>query len=216
MNAVERLMRALFFLLYHPFAFAYDAVAAAVSLGHWNEWITSVLPWIHGPRVLELGAGPGHLQEALRSRVPAAFGLDESRQMVALASRRLRSGGFGQPNLVRAVSGDLPFSPGSFQTVVATFPSTTIFGPRALGEAHRVLSTGGRLIVLPLVWHTGRRILERLLVRIFRITGESPGPFELVAQRFREAPVAAGFQVEIIRLEVRSALLLLLVAEKPA
>ena len=64
------LLRFFFYLLYHSFAFAYDLVAASVSLGRWKDWVLSVVPFIEGNRVLEIGHGPGHLQ-----RGPAQPGL---------------------------------------------------------------------------------------------------------------------------------------------
>jgi ubiquinone/menaquinone biosynthesis C-methylase UbiE len=64
MNIIQRFMRVFFHLLYHPFAFTYDLVAAVVSFGHWKDWGMTVLPFIEGTRILELGHGPGHLQRA--------------------------------------------------------------------------------------------------------------------------------------------------------
>ena len=61
MNLIQRFMRFFFHLLYHPFAFTYDLVAATVSFGDWKNWVYSILPFINGTRILELGHGPGHL-----------------------------------------------------------------------------------------------------------------------------------------------------------
>src|ERR1044071_1050250 len=82
-------MRFVFHLLYHPFAFAYDLVAATVSLGKWKDWVLCVVPFIEGTRVLEIGHGPGHLQRALLSRGFVAAGIDESAEMGRLAKRNL-------------------------------------------------------------------------------------------------------------------------------
>jgi ubiquinone/menaquinone biosynthesis C-methylase UbiE len=54
-----------FHLLYHQFAFTYDAVAWFVSLGQWQAWGQAALKRVRGPRVLEIGHGPGHLLIAL-------------------------------------------------------------------------------------------------------------------------------------------------------
>ena len=64
-------MRFVFYLLYHPFAFAYDLVAAAVSLGRWKKWVLSVVPFLEGNQILEIGHGPGHLQSALLGQDPS-------------------------------------------------------------------------------------------------------------------------------------------------
>ncbi|MGE5252199.1 MAG: class I SAM-dependent methyltransferase, partial [Bacteroidota bacterium] len=124
---ITRFMRWFFHGLYHPLAFSYDWVAAAVSLGHWNDWGRMVLPYLHGGRVLELGHGPGWLQGPLRELGFQASGLDESAQMSRLAARRLRHGGQAQLNLVRGRTQALPFAAGSFDSLVSTFPSEYIF-----------------------------------------------------------------------------------------
>ena len=116
----------LFFrLLYHPFAWTYDFVAAVVSLGRWQAWVQSVLPYLKG-RVLEIGHGPGHLQISLHAHGFLAVGLDESRQMSRQAASRLRRQGY-PVNLARGVAQQLPFQNTSFDTIVATFPSEYIF-----------------------------------------------------------------------------------------
>jgi ubiquinone/menaquinone biosynthesis C-methylase UbiE len=86
---VKTILRFFFKLLYHQFAFAYDLVAATVSLGRWKDWVMSILPFVEGPRVLEIGFGPGHLQRRLLQRGLIAVGIDESPQMARLAKRNL-------------------------------------------------------------------------------------------------------------------------------
>lgn len=41
---IRTFMRVFFHLLYHPFAFTYDLVAAVVSFGQWKNWGQSILP----------------------------------------------------------------------------------------------------------------------------------------------------------------------------
>jgi len=65
MRLPAHLVVSAFHLLYHEAAWAYDAVAAAVSLGQWRAWGAAALPFLPGPRVLELGHGPGHMLIAL-------------------------------------------------------------------------------------------------------------------------------------------------------
>jgi ubiquinone/menaquinone biosynthesis C-methylase UbiE len=215
MFLMRRLMRALFYLLYHPFAGSYDLVAAAVSLGHWTDWVRSVLPFLTGPRLLELGFGPGHLQLSLRDRAYAVFGLDESRQMVALTRSRLRLGASQRLNLARGLTAHLPFAPRSFDTIVATFPAEFIFEMQTLGEIRRALKPSGRLVVLPMAWHSGKRLLSRLMAWVFRLTGETPGPFERTSQHLAGRLEAAGYSVVVHRLEMRTATLLVLEAQIP-
>jgi len=209
----QLLLRPFYFLLYHQFAWTYDLVAALISLGHWNEWVVSVLPYIHGRRVLELGHGPGHLQLALQAGGLQAFGLDESRQMGCQAARRLRQGGM-EVRLARALAQNLPFAKGSFGSIALTFPSEFIFDPRTLTEITRVLAPGGELVILPFAWLVGIRPLERLAAWLFRVTGEvPPRPGEL-DPRLKERFSRAGLETRQEIVHQDASLLLFIIARK--
>lgn len=201
-----------FDLLYHPFACTYDLVAALVSFGRWQDWVLSILPFIEGRRVLELGHGPGHLQRSLRDRNLLPFGLDESAPMGHLAKARLRRSGFASLNLARGLTQYLPFPAHTFDTIVSTFPSEYIFDPRTLAEARRCLKEGGRLIILPIAWPQ-----HRLLSWLFKVTGEvTPAARDIVAQRIAEPLERLGLCVEIKVSESKSGNLLHVLARKPA
>ena len=227
---MRTLLRFFFYLLYHPFAFTYDLVAATVSLGRWKDWVWSVVPFIEGRRVLEIGHGPGHLQKVLLSRKLTAIGLDESASMGRLARRNLRrsflsaksssipptqTSDYAQIRLTRGVSQRLPFHDRSFDTVVATFPAEYIYDPATLQEAYRVLLPNGRLVILPGATILGRGLLDRVMALLFRITGQTPPNLEeIIHQRSRQPFVNAGFQVETHVLDVRSSRVYILVATK--
>jgi ubiquinone/menaquinone biosynthesis C-methylase UbiE len=229
---MRTLLRFFFYLLYHPFAFAYDLVAATVSLGRWKDWVLSVIPFLEGTRVLEIGHGPGHLQRALLSRGLFAVGIDESAPMGRLARRNLRRTlcsphptkttgctsqiGYTQVKLTRGLAQHLPFPAASFDSVVATFPADYIFDPITLEEACRVLSPGGRFVVLPGASILGRGLMDRLMAFIFRITGETPPNLsEVLQERSREPLSKIGFTVEFHEMEIRSSLVMIVVATKP-
>ncbi len=198
MRFLVRLFRFVFTLLYHQFAWSYDLIAAIVSLGRWQDWVMTVLPHLDG-RVLELGFGPGHLQVALHEKGVQAFGLDESRQMARQAAGRLARAGFSA-RLARGCAQALPFPAEFFDHVAATFPSEYIFDPRTLAEIHRVLKPGGSLVIAPVAWITGGRLLERMAAWLLRLAG-----LDLAARSWRpviEARfIAAGFEVrsEIVK-----------------
>lgn len=215
MHLLSRFLRIFFHLLYHPFAWTYGLVSWTVSLGRWKDWIESVVPFIQGTRVLELGHGPGHLQRILRDLGLLAVGLDESRQMGFLAKRNLSQSGYTQNNLIRGLGQALPFPAGAFETVVATFPTEYIFEAGTLSEAQRVLINGGRLIVLPVAWVTGSGLLDKSAAWLFRVTGQAPSDLSREATKQMMEPfVRAGFQVQIEQLEVKSSLVLIVVADK--
>ena len=203
------LLRSFFYLLYHPLAWTYDLVAWTVSLGRWRSWVNSALPWLAGPRALELGHGPGHLQVKMRNKGLLSFGLDRSPQMGRLAIRNSRKVG-AVAKLTRGDALHLPFGSGSFDQVVATFPSEYIFEPQTLSEVHRVLAAKGVFIVLPLAWITGKSVPDRLAAWLFRVTGQA-GEWQ---PRFTEGIAAAGFAVEEDRKDLGSSEVLLIVAQK--
>jgi len=226
---VKSILRLFFRLLYHELAFTYDLVATAVSFNRWNDWVLSVIPFIEGNRILEIGHGPGHLQRILRSRNLFAFGIDESAQMGRLAKRNLthRSSSqssqpaslpfsspltYTQINLTRGIGQHLPFGDESFETVVATFPTEYITDPGTLAEVKRCLSDGGRFIVLPVAWPK-----NWLLDWLFKVTSQSPTEaMEVVKSRLREPFVHTGFKTEIQTVDVQSSTLLIVLATKPS
>lgn len=222
-------LRFFFYLLYHPFAFAYDLVAATVSLGRWKDWVLSVAPFIEGTRILEIGHGPGHLQRLLLSRNLVAVGIDESAPMGRLARHNLRralfsspsakaatpDSGYAQISLTRGLAQNLPFPDECFDTVVATFPAEYIFEPVTLEEAHRVMVSGGKFVILPGASIIGRGIMDRVMAFIFYITGQTPPNLsEILHERSREPFAEANFQVQIHELEIRSSRVFILVATK--
>jgi ubiquinone/menaquinone biosynthesis C-methylase UbiE len=206
MNLLQRFMRVFFNLLYHPFAFTYDLVAAAVSFGHWKDWVYSILPFIEGTRILELGHGPGHLQRTLLDQSLVAVAMDESAPMGTLAKRRLGS----SHKLTRALAQKIPFASEAFDSVVSTFPSEYIFDMQTLSEAHRVLRNNGRLIVLLAAWPK-----NPLLAWLFKATGQSPSEaYESIKSKTKEALVCVNFKTEVQIIEVKSGNLLVVTAKK--
>ncbi len=203
---IQNFMRVFFHLLYHPFAFAYDLVAAAVSFGQWKNWGRSIVPFIEGTRILELGHGPGHLQRFLLNRKLDPVAIDESAPMGRLAKRRIGAA----HKLTRGLAQHLPYANDSFDAVISTFPTEYIFDPRTLSEVKRVLRNRGRLIVLPAAWPK-----SGFLRWLYKVTGESPAALDdILKSRFKGPFEKAGFQVEIKIIEVKSGNLLILNAEK--
>lgn len=230
---MRTLLRFFFYLLYHPFAFAYDLVAATVSLGRWKEWVLSVLPFIVGTRILEIGHGPGHLQRALLSQGLLSVGIDESVSMGRLAKRNLRrtlasgqmngswtsspKASYAQIRLTRGLAQHLPFPSGCFDTVVATFPADYIFDPITLEEARRVLTPGGRFVILPGASILGRGFMDRAMAFLFRITGETPANLsQVLHERSGKVFARSNFHVQIHELEIKSSMVFILVATKSA
>lgn len=214
-HLINTFLRLFFRLLYHEFAWAYDAVAAAVSVGSWQAWGRTALNFIDGGRVLELGFGPGHLQVELSHKGWIPFGLDASRQMAHLTQKRLR-----RKNLsVRITIGSaqkLPYPSGSFDAAVSTFPSEYIFDPITLSELRRVIRPGGTLVVVPAAWINGSNPIRRFWRWVFRITGQSPGSDSPgVIEKISVPFTRAGFEVTSKIISDSTAKILIILARNP-
>ena len=212
-SPLRRLIVFGFHLLYHQFAWTYDAVSALVSLGRWQEWVHSALPHLQGKRILEIGFGPGHLHATLIRQGWDVIGLDASPFMVRKASRRLREAGV-RPRLVQGYAQSLPFRGGTFDTVVATFPSEYIVQPETLSEAERALRPGGRLVVVLGAWPGNGSLLERLTGWAFRVTGQTSGTPGEIPPELENRFVGAGFDLRVEMAQVHTSTVVILVASR--
>jgi len=215
MRLISRFMRFFFHHFYHSFAWTYDFVAAVVSIGRWNDWIRTIIPFIQGTNILEIGPGPGYLQHLLCDRGLSVFGLDESMQMIHRAKNRLERADYKTINLARGLAQTLPFPDAKFDSVVSTFPSEYISDSKTLSEIRRVLRDDGHFIVLPAAWIVGSKFTDRAAAWLFQITGETPkNILEIVAERLIQPLEQAGFSVKVREVEIRSSIVLVLTATK--
>jgi len=166
--------------------------------------------FVQGPRILELGFGPGHLLLALQEQGFSVFGLEASRQMLRIAQKRL-TGLRPKPGLVCGVSQALPFACTSFNNIISTFPTTFIFQADTLAEIHRLLTPGGSLVILLSAWITDRSLFSRFLAWLFRVTGQVP-PDTFNEHHLLSPFIAAGFTPQTRWLELPDSRLLFIVA----
>ena len=185
-------------------------MAASVSLGHWKDWVYSVVPHLSGPKVLELGHGPGHLLQRLSENEILAFGIDESPTMGIIASNRLQRKK-GNSLLIRGYAQYEPFPTNTFHQIVATFPSEFITDPKTLDEAFRVLLPGGKLIILPFIRINGKGFIERAVSWLFRLTDQSPK----WSDRFLIPFTKAGFKPSCLPIIGKNWTAFIIIAEKP-
>jgi ubiquinone/menaquinone biosynthesis C-methylase UbiE len=187
-----------FHLLYHQLAFTYDAVAWLVSLGQWQAWGRTTLDRVRGPRVLEIGHGPGHLLIALaRSGHLRPIGIDLSPQMIHIAQRNLRQAGVKVPQVQGRVQA-LPFRSGVFDSVVSTFPSEYIGDAATLREVQRVTTDRGRLVVVFGAQLIGREPSKLLIEWLYRLTGQRATKLDDEDSIFDRVGMPARIETETI------------------
>ena len=207
----------IFPLLYHEFAWSYDIVAGLVSLGLWNQWISTTISFLDQSPMLELGFGRGHLQAQILKHQLEIIGIDESRQMIRLAKRALSQAGF-HPKLVHGTAQNLPFESASFLRVVATFPSEYIIDHRTLSEIHRILIKGGKVVILPAAWITGGALPHRFAAKVFQVTHQAPSKEQLETtwvHLLQTRLIEFGFKVSRNWLTLKNSEILLIIGEKP-
>ena len=133
--------------LFTTIADRYDLITRLLSFGQDRRWKARLIVLARparGEAVLDLACGTGDLAFAMAGRVRRVVGLDITPRMVDLASAKP-----GQVEFLVGDMGALPLGDRMFDLV------TTGYGLRnvpvlesALGEAHRVLRQGGRLVSL--------------------------------------------------------------------
>jgi ubiquinone/menaquinone biosynthesis C-methylase UbiE len=207
---IVKLLRLFFSLLYHQFAWTYDWVASIVSIGRWNQWIMTVIPYLTGSNILEIGHGPGHLLVELHKTGKTVIGLDRSSQMSQIAHRRMIRRKIS-PGLVRGEAQTLPFREVSLDHIVATFPSEYTFDIKTLSETYRVLKPGGTLVIVPYAWITGTNFADKIATWLFKVTGETPIIEDLAVNPL----VNIGYSVNKEIVELTSSNVLIVRAQKP-
>ncbi len=174
-----------FHLLYYQLAWTYDGVAWLVSFGQWAAWRRLALPFLQpGGPTLELAYGTGGFFIDLLKAGHQPIGLDLSPYMACLASRRLRQvtdlTGFGNLlglNILNVGQAQaLPFPPGHFANVVATFPTEYIFDPATLAEIRRVLQPNGHLVIVLEGELRGPWPIRQVIDWLYQITGQRGVP----------------------------------------
>lgn len=169
------------------------------AMGFW-EWalFRGVRPWLCSQargNVLDLAVGTGRNFDYYPADVHLV-GIDLSPEMIALARHRADHDS-RSVDLQEGNAQSLNFPDASFDTVVCTFSMCNIPDQeQALGEMHRVLRPGGRLLLVDHVASTNtvvltvQRILETLTLR-FSAEHLTRRPAALLSN--------AGFEVETCR-----------------
>ncbi len=137
----------------------------------WKKWIEKSLPYISGPKVLEVSFGTGHLlcQYAHKFDV---YGVDLNKKMLSLAENQLRKKGL-KANLRNANVESLPYEDNYFDTVVNTMAfSGYPDGELALSEMLRVLKPQGQLILIDINYPKNHNLLGSTLIEFWKYSGD--------------------------------------------
>ncbi len=183
---IRRFYRTLYHLLYNELAPFYDLVSWLVSFGQWDRWRRSALGFVQGERVLEIGFGTGELLYLLAVKAERTVGLDASAAMHRITADKLQRRHTKVPR-IQAIAQRLPFADESFDTVVMTFPAEFVLQAITHREVERILSPGGRLVIVDAQLVTNHPLLRPLLRLLFPA---NPG-----AARCHESALAAHFQI---------------------
>lgn len=120
-----------------------------------------LLPETGIDELLDIGTGTGRILEVLGGRVQRAIGVDQSREMLAVARTKLEQAGLRHCHVRQADMYQLPFPSGSFDVaVVHQVLHFTESPAEVLAEAARVLRPGGRLLVVDFAPHTLESLRE--------------------------------------------------------
>jgi len=184
-------------LLYHRFAWAYDAVAWVVSLGYWSRWRRDALHYLLPGLILETGFGTGALLIEMVQRGHNVIGLEPSKQMHEVTRRKTARKNV-QAKLVNGRTQHLPFKDKIFNTVLSTFPTNYIFEKDTQHEIFRVLELGGRWVIIG-VGVDYKSALINWLVGWF--LGKMDHPW---MQTFMQCACEVGFRFSVIEHETEA------------
>lgn len=123
--------------------------------GGWSALAAGLAAGFAGLDVVDLGAGEGELVLLLARFAGSVTAVDQSRAMLKQVKSRATAAGLGK--VVRICEADLERLPLTDASADAVFLSQSLHHAaqpeRAVGEAARILRTGGRLILLDLLKH---------------------------------------------------------------
>jgi ubiquinone/menaquinone biosynthesis C-methylase UbiE len=155
--------------LYSSSARIYDLVVKTIPI--WKNWIKQVIPYIEGPRVLEVSFGTGYLLTQYADRFET-HGIDYNLKMVALSKKNLAKKNV-PADLRQGDVASLPYEDNFFDTVVNTmafsgYPDAN----KALSELQRVLKPGGRLVMVDIAYPRDGNLLGVLSTKCWIAFGD--------------------------------------------
>ncbi len=154
---------------YSRYANIYDRLIKFFPL--WRNWLENTLPYIQGPKVLEVSFGTGYLLTRYASQYKS-FAIDLNPDLARIAWGNLRQHNLSAHLQVANVE-HIPYPAGEFDSVLNTMAFTAYpDAERALAEITRVLKPGGRLIILDINYPHNRNPVGTLLTKSWKAGGD--------------------------------------------
>lgn len=154
---------------YTMFARIYDVVTRVLPF--WKRWLNAAIPHIQGPRVLEVSFGTGYLLAQYAARFET-YGIDYNEKFVEMLRKKLRKEGL-PAHIRRGDVQALPYEDKFFDSIVNTMAfSGYPEGVKAMSEMHRVLKTGGKLIMVDVNYPSDRNWLGMRAARTWIAFGD--------------------------------------------
>ena len=136
-----------------------------VMTPYWKIWLKKVIPFIEGPKVLEVSFGTGYLMTKYAKHFDT-YGIDLNSEMIQITKRKLKKKGLSA-SISKGNVENLPYTNDTFDTVINTMSFTAYpNGEKALDEMKRVLKKNGKLLLMDFDYPANRNIIGYLLVKI--------------------------------------------------
>ncbi len=154
----------------------YSRIARLYEIGakilpFWRRWLNSTLAQIQGPRVIEISFGTGYLFSQLAPKY-AMYGVDYNERFVQMLGKCLTRKNI-RANVCRGKVEALPYRSEFFDSIVNTMEFTGYpDAVKAMSEMHRILKTGGRLIMVDVNYPKDQNRLGILLARSYIVIGD--------------------------------------------
>ena len=113
-------------------------------------------------RLIDIGTGTGHVLSTVGPKIGAGVGIDRSPDMLDVARAGLDQAGLFNCQVRQADMNQLPFEDARFDVATVHMVLHFVDEPEiALAEAARVLSPGGRLVVVDFAPHDREELVEK-------------------------------------------------------
>lgn len=188
--------------LFDVIAPRYDLITVLLSYGQdrrWKRRLVAMAGAASGTRVLDLACGTGDIAFEAAATGARVVGLDITHRMIEIARRK----SLGSGARASFLTGDmmaLPFGGSTFDVVTTGYGLRNVPAlPEALGEIHRVLVPGGRMLSLdfnrpsnPIVRAAYLSYLTVVGSALGFVLHRDPDTYRYIPQSIRHYPGAAG------------------------